>query len=88
MFLIVPTGRGEDIMNELVSKEDYEEILNWHYEMERDEDEILVRPTCAPQYYRIWHEEARKRVGIPIGEASLFLQVAGKVVLQGNRSVL
>lgn len=60
MFLIVPTGRGEEIMNELVSKEDYEKILNWHYEMERDEDEILVRPTCAPQYYRIWHERSKE----------------------------
>lgn len=59
MFLIVPTGRGEEIMNELVSKEDYEKILNWHYEMERDENEILVRPTCAPQYYRIWHERSK-----------------------------
>ena len=27
MFLIVPTGRGEEIFKELVSKEDYEEIL-------------------------------------------------------------
>ncbi|MGA1846593.1 radical SAM protein [Deferribacter abyssi] len=60
MFLIVPTGRGEEIMKELVSKEDYEDILNWHYEMERDEEDILVRPTCAPQYYRIWHERSKE----------------------------
>jgi len=53
MFMIVPTGRGEDIMNELISKEDYEEILEWHYEMEKDEKDLLVRPTCAPHYYRI-----------------------------------
>ncbi len=59
MFQIVPTGRGEEIMKELISKEDYEEILNWHYEMEREEEDILVRPTCAPQYYRIWHERSK-----------------------------
>ena len=53
MFMIVPTGRGEDIMNELISKEDYEEILKWHYEMEKNEKDMLVRPTCAPHYYRI-----------------------------------
>lgn len=53
MFMIVPTGRGEEIMNELISKDDYEEILNWHYDMEKDEKDILVRPTCAPHYYRI-----------------------------------
>jgi radical SAM protein with 4Fe4S-binding SPASM domain len=59
MFLIVPTGRGEDIMKELVSKEDYEGILEWHYQLERSEDELLVRPTCAPQYYRVWHEKSK-----------------------------
>ena len=53
MFMIVPTGRGEEIMNELVSKEDYEELLKWHYETEKHETEMLMRPTCAPHYYRI-----------------------------------
>jgi heme b synthase len=53
MFMIVPTGRGEDMMNELISKEDYEELLEWHYEMEKEENDLLVRPTCAPHYYRV-----------------------------------
>jgi radical SAM protein with 4Fe4S-binding SPASM domain len=53
MFMIVPTGRGEDIMNELISKEDYEELLEWHYRMEKEEKDLLVRPTCAPHYYRV-----------------------------------
>jgi len=53
MFMIVPTGRGEDIMHELISKEDYEEILDWHYQMEKNEHDLLVRPTCAPHYYRV-----------------------------------
>ncbi len=59
MFMIVPTGRGEDIMNELVSKEDYEEILTWHYQQEKGEDEILMRPTCAPHYYRVVPQMAK-----------------------------
>lgn len=53
MFMIVPTGRGEEIMSELISKEDYDNILAWHYEMEKHEDTMLVRPTCAPHYYRV-----------------------------------
>lgn len=53
MFMIVPTGRGEEIMNELISKEDYEELLEWHYQMEKGEKDMLVRPTCAPHYYRV-----------------------------------
>jgi heme b synthase len=53
MFMIVPTGRGRDILEELIEPEDYEKILNWHYDMEKEEHELLVRPTCAPHYYRI-----------------------------------
>ncbi len=60
MFMIVPTGRGEEIMGELISKEDYEEILDWHYDMEKDEQEMLVRPTCAPHYYRVALQRAKK----------------------------
>jgi AdoMet-dependent heme synthase len=60
MFMIVPTGRGEEIMNELISKEDYEEILDWHYHMEKDEKDILVRPTCAPHYYRIVLQKSKE----------------------------
>lgn len=76
MFLIVPTGRGEEIMAELVSKEDYEEILNWHYQMEREEEEILVRPTCAPQYYRIWNDNSKKE-GKDTGRRSLTFSTGG-----------
>ncbi len=60
MFMIVPTGRGEEIMNELISKEDYDKILDWHYDMEKDEDLLLVRPTCAPHYYRVQLQRAKE----------------------------
>ena len=60
MFMIVPTGRGEDILAELISPEDYEELLAWHYEMEKQEDELLVRPTCAPHYYRVVLQKAKE----------------------------
>lgn len=61
MFMIVPTGRGEDIMEELISAEDYEELLKWHYEMEKNEDDMLVRPTCAPSYYRVVLQQAKEQ---------------------------
>jgi len=59
LFMIVPTGRGEEIMEELIPEQEYEEVLNWHYEMEKSEEELLVRPTCAPQYYRIVLQRAK-----------------------------
>ncbi|PIE58944.1 MAG: radical SAM/SPASM domain-containing protein [Desulfobulbus propionicus] len=60
LFMIVPTGRGEDIMAELIPADEYEDILEWHYTMEKEETDLLVRPTCAPQYYRIVLQKARK----------------------------
>lgn len=60
MFMIVPTGRGEEIMSELISKEDYEEILKWHYEQEKLEEDMLMRPTCAPHYYRLVPQLSKK----------------------------
>ncbi len=60
LFMIVPTGRGEDIMAELIPEDEYEDMLNWHYDMEKDEDVMLVRPTCAPQYYRIVLQRSRE----------------------------
>lgn len=60
MFMIVPTGRGEEIIEELISKEDYEKILEWHYDMESEENEMLVRPTCAPHYYRIVLQKSKE----------------------------
>jgi radical SAM protein with 4Fe4S-binding SPASM domain len=60
MFIVVPTGRARDIQEELIGAKDYEDILLWHYEMEKGERDILVRPTCAPQYYRLIAERMKK----------------------------
>ncbi|PID74740.1 MAG: radical SAM/SPASM domain-containing protein [Desulfobacterales bacterium] len=60
MFMIVPTGRGEDIMEELIPDQLYDEILEWHYQVEKEENELLMRPTCAPHYYRIIREKAKE----------------------------
>jgi radical SAM protein with 4Fe4S-binding SPASM domain len=59
MFMVVPTGRGKEIRDELIGGEDYERILEWHYEMEKAGPSILVRPTCAPQYFRIVAEHKK-----------------------------
>jgi len=61
MFMIVPTGRGENIMDELISPADYEKLLEWHYEMEKGEHDLLVRPTCAPNYYRVVLQKAKEQ---------------------------
>ncbi len=76
MFMIVPTGRGKEIMDELVSREDYEKILEWHYRMEREEGEMLVRPTCAPHYYRVRLQKAKEE-GVKIAPRTLSFSTGG-----------
>jgi radical SAM protein with 4Fe4S-binding SPASM domain len=76
MFMIVPTGRGEEIMSELISKEDYEEILDWHYQQEKLEEDILMRPTCAPHYYRIVPQKAKEE-GVKFERRSLTFSTGG-----------
>ncbi len=61
MFMIVPTGRAEELRKELISKEDYYKILKWHFELELKEKDMLVRPTCAPEYYALVDKEIRKK---------------------------
>ena len=63
MFIVVPTGRGKELHEELISGDDYEGILQWHYEMEHKGPPILVRPTCAPQYFRIVAEHVHSGDG-------------------------
>jgi heme b synthase len=76
MFMIVPTGRGEEIMSELITKEDYEEILDWHYQQEKLEEDILMRPTCAPHYYRIVPQKAKEE-GVKFERRSLTFSTGG-----------
>ncbi len=60
MFMIVPTGRGEEIMEELIPEKVYDDILEWHYNIEKEEDELLMRPTCAPHYYRMVLQKSKE----------------------------
>jgi AdoMet-dependent heme synthase len=60
MFMIVPTGRGEEIIDELIPEEVYNEILEWHYRVEKEDQDLLMRPTCAPHYYRLVRQKAKE----------------------------
>ncbi|MFQ5776668.1 MAG: radical SAM protein [Terriglobia bacterium] len=52
-FLLVPVGCGVNIADEqMVPADEYEEILHWFYECER-EGRLELKATCAPHYYRI-----------------------------------
>jgi len=76
LFMVVPAGRGREIQDELIGREDYEDILDWHYRMERDETEMLVRPICAPHYYRVVRQKA-KAEGTALKRRSLTFSTGG-----------
>ena len=51
VFFLVCTGRGEQLTN--ISCEVYERVLRRLTEAARDENELLVRPRCAPHFKRM-----------------------------------
>jgi len=54
-FLLVPTGRASELTGEIIAADEYEKVLNQIYELSL-EKKIIVKPTCAPHYYRIFRE--------------------------------
>ena len=56
VFFLVPTGRGEE--SDEVSPADYERILHWFYDMQK-ESKIQLKATCAPHYFRIMRQQAK-----------------------------
>ena len=51
-FLLVPTGRAQDLIEKQISGEDYEKVLNWLNDFS-NKTSLVIKPTCAPHYKRI-----------------------------------
>jgi heme b synthase len=60
IFLLVPTGRGRELAHEEVTPEEYERTLVWFAEQE-DKVSLQLKATCAPQYYRIIHQQGKAK---------------------------
>ncbi|SLM27418.1 putative coenzyme PQQ biosynthesis protein E, ppqE, radical SAM superfamily protein [Desulfamplus magnetovallimortis] len=59
IFLLVPTGRGKYIVDQEIDATAYETTLNWFYD-QRDKTTLQLKATCAPHYYRILRQRAKK----------------------------
>ena len=59
IFLLVPTGRGKDMADQAISADDYETTLNWFYDRQKVTS-LQLKATCAPQYYRVLRQRAKK----------------------------
>jgi len=58
--MIVPTGRGEEIMSELISKERYEDILDWAFRDGERRARHAGAAHCAPHYYRLVLQKGKR----------------------------
>ncbi|MDL2313860.1 heme b synthase [Desulfovibrio sp. OttesenSCG-928-C14] len=58
IFLLVPMGRGAEIKDQVITAEEYEEVLNWFYDF-RKSTSMHLKATCAPHYYRIMRQRAK-----------------------------
>jgi AdoMet-dependent heme synthase len=59
IFLLVPTGRGKYIIDQEITSTEYEETLNWFYD-QKEKTPLQLKATCAPHYYRILRQRAKK----------------------------
>lgn len=60
LFLLVPVGCGLEVaQTEQISSEEYEQVLNWFYDVSK-QTTMELRATCAPHYYRIIRQRARE----------------------------
>ena len=59
IFLLVPTGRARDMKGQQIDPQKYEDLLLSLYRMSR-EYPIHIKATCAPHYYRILRQEAKR----------------------------
>jgi len=82
VFVLVPTGRGELIRDQLLSPQEYEETLRWLLDRQQ-EGRLFIKPTCAPQYYRLWRQDAQAR-GEKITPATHGLEAMTKGCLGGQ----
>jgi len=67
-FMLVPTGRGRELADVVLSPEEHERILNWIYDKQVElGDRIQFKPTDAPHYMRI---AMQRRNGQQIGSST------------------
>lgn len=82
IFLLVPTGRGANLGREMITAEEYEEVLNWFYDF-RKTTRMQLKATCAPHYHRILRQRAGKE-GLPVTFETFGLDAVSRGCLGGT----
>lgn len=74
VFMLVPTGRGKELLQDELAPEEYETALNWLYDQQKAAP-IVIQATCAPHLKRI--QRQRKREEARSGQAPTPVVAAG-----------
>ena len=82
IFLLVPTGRAAQLGAEVITAQEYEDVLNWFYDF-RKTTKMHLKATCAPHYYRIMRQRA-KAEGIPVTPENFGLDAMTRGCLGGT----
>ena len=82
IFLLVPTGRGAGIKEEVISAQEYEDVLHWFYDF-RKTTSMHLKATCAPHYYRIMRQRAREE-GVTVDMAHFGMDAMTRGCLGGT----
>lgn len=81
IFLLVPTGRGAALGDQVISAGEYEEVLRWFYRF-RKTTSMHLKATCAPHYARIMRQMAREE-GIRVDAAGFGMDAFTRGCLGG-----
>lgn len=78
VFLLVPVGRGKGLKGKELSAGDYEQVLHHLRDIET-KNELEIKVTCAPHYYRIVVEEGGvpSSAGCLAGKSFMFISHQG-----------
>jgi heme b synthase len=81
IFLLVPTGRAAELGAEIITADEYEEVLNWFYDFQKTTD-MQLKATCAPHYHRILRQRAKEE-GIAVNFENFGLDAVSRGCLGG-----
>ena len=59
IFLLVPMGRASGLADQVITPQEYEDVLHWFYDF-RKTTKLQLKATCAPHYYRILRQRAKE----------------------------
>ncbi len=82
IFLLVPTGRAKDLQQQVISAQEYEDVLHWFYDFQRNSS-MLLKATCAPHYHRILRQRA-KQEGLEVNYQNFGLDALSRGCLGGT----